>query len=75
MMTTNHKPDTALPQDQVQSLRSYVNQPNNGRGRITGATAKLFAAGYLMRSWTSANCWTLSLSHKGRALLRELGEL
>lgn len=49
----------------VAELGWYVSRANHGRGRMTGAAAKLFEAGYLTRSWTSANCWVLTISQKG----------
>lgn len=51
--------------DVMTVLGWYVSRANHGRGKMTGTTRKLFEAGYLTRSWTSANCWVLTISQKG----------
>lgn len=55
----------------LEELKWYLHQVNNGRGRITGEAKRLLDAGYLTLRHTSMTCWCLSLSDKGRQILRQ----
>lgn len=63
-----NKPDAVSARD-LECLRWYETRSNNGRGRITGASARLLNAGLLTRTHTGQLTWALMLSDKGRAAL------
>jgi hypothetical protein len=62
----------ALTADQIESLRWYSTRANHGRGRMSKESAMFVRLGYLNQAWTSMNCWVLTLSCRGKALLETL---
>jgi hypothetical protein len=62
---------TILKKSDIDVLRMYMERSGNGRGRVTGASARLLKAGYVRLINTGFHDWQLQITNSGKQFLLE----